>query len=525
MKNSFFNKENFYEIDTSPDKEKARLDAILKSVNEDPPYCILVASDLHLGPGREPVTEMYDATDNFLADEAFARWLNFYGKEAGRGALLVLNGDVFDFWRISKIPKDPDDISKWADYLENLGELEKSQKVGLLLSPSESRKRDRKKIINCKERMFGLKTNDFKSIWKLQVMMEGHVEVFQALFTWVCRGGRIVIVKGNHDLELHWPLVKKAIRIAIASNKARCDKKELNDRIAFSENKITIRNLHLEHGHEYHAFDAVDGHTILEKYSDEICLPLGAFISRYFVNKMERLSPFMDNMRPQSEALLTILRRHPLKVFGSVFRGWFFMWRVYKLKKILPVSALGILLLITVALPLVAVPLGFLLLFLDVFFDIEAIEWWICLCAAIPPFLAPYVLAAIFEIWRETLWFGRWLRKKEKRDRFLEKVGEKLRDNLNLDPNAKRHYAVMGHSHKQRVSLINTGPPELYYADSGTWTPLWPKDRPDLMGQILHSFLVFKFRYGEYRHRSKIWDDSAEHPRRAWMMVPPSDKH
>ena len=43
-----------------------------------PPARVLVASDLHLNVGLDPLTAMYDARENFLADEAFSRWLAYF---------------------------------------------------------------------------------------------------------------------------------------------------------------------------------------------------------------------------------------------------------------------------------------------------------------------------------------------------------------------------------------------------------------------------------------------------------------
>jgi len=43
----------------------------------------------------------------------------------------------------------------------------------------------------------------------------------------------------------------------------------------------------------------------------KICLPLGAFFVRYLFNKLEKIHPFADNMKPPSDFVGWVLKRHP----------------------------------------------------------------------------------------------------------------------------------------------------------------------------------------------------------------------
>src|SRR4051812_30624861 len=83
------------------------------------PRRLLVASDLHLGSGLDPVTGTWAATENFLADDAFAAWLHHYG-QGPQDTLLVLNGDILDWVRVSEVPGD-DDFEAWSACLCALG--------------------------------------------------------------------------------------------------------------------------------------------------------------------------------------------------------------------------------------------------------------------------------------------------------------------------------------------------------------------------------------------------------------------
>ena len=65
---------------------------------------IFVVSDLHLASGRN-CAGVYQGTENFFADDSFLRFINYANKiKKTEKALLVINGDVFDFLRITDFP-------------------------------------------------------------------------------------------------------------------------------------------------------------------------------------------------------------------------------------------------------------------------------------------------------------------------------------------------------------------------------------------------------------------------------------
>ena len=64
------------------------------------PDLVLVVSDLHLGDGQDPVTGRYSKRENFFADRAFSAFLEHHDpRSSSDTALLVINGDAFDFLR------------------------------------------------------------------------------------------------------------------------------------------------------------------------------------------------------------------------------------------------------------------------------------------------------------------------------------------------------------------------------------------------------------------------------------------
>jgi hypothetical protein len=130
----------------------------------------------------------YAGLENFFADAAFARFLEWaHLRAAGRSAFLVINGDFIDFLRIVKLPDDEGAFAEWSSTLAELG-----------ISRSAA---DLEASITRKERQFGRKTHDYKSVFNLSVAARGHEVLFDRLAVWMARGHQLVVSKGNHDLE------------------------------------------------------------------------------------------------------------------------------------------------------------------------------------------------------------------------------------------------------------------------------------------------------------------------------------
>ncbi|HET7153692.1 MAG TPA: hypothetical protein VFJ29_07980, partial [Candidatus Kapabacteria bacterium] len=122
---------------------------------------IYVISDLHIGAGQQK-NATYTGTENFYADDSLFRFLREADNaDKGGKSILVINGDFVDFLRIMPIPKTDEDFTEWAAILANIG-------------ISQNIIADLRKSISKKEVKFGLKTHDYKSVWKLHVAVKGH---------------------------------------------------------------------------------------------------------------------------------------------------------------------------------------------------------------------------------------------------------------------------------------------------------------------------------------------------------------
>jgi len=293
---------------------------------------IYVVSDLHIASGRNDVG-IYKGTENFFADDSFYRFLEFTGKKKGN-ALLIINGDIFDFLRVTDFPgkvkkvrpskkfkylfkgvflknHEPDEdtvkdeFEKWKDELV---------KVGINKTKDEL-----ENSISKKEEIYGLQTDDFKTIYKFMKIKHGHPEFFKALSEWLENGNKLLILKGNHDLEICRLAVRNYLRLTLAEeihnkNKNRNIEDILTGtilpQITFIDDSVEInKDFYVEHGHRYDKYCMVLGSQVL-KNSEQINIPFGSFFNRYLINRAELFYPFLDNVRPSGNLLPMLFKEN-----------------------------------------------------------------------------------------------------------------------------------------------------------------------------------------------------------------------
>ena len=119
---------------------------------------------------------------------------------------------------------------------------------------------------------------------------------------------RVIIVAGNHDADLLWPKVQLAIARAIQPRDP--------SRLLFPPGPIYEHGgVHVEHGH---AFDAANrfatGHAPFGRDRDGTCRLQSSwgevFVDQFYTD-VERRVPFIDNLYPQSAAILWAMRDNP----------------------------------------------------------------------------------------------------------------------------------------------------------------------------------------------------------------------
>jgi UDP-2,3-diacylglucosamine pyrophosphatase LpxH len=271
---------------------------------------IVVVSDLHMASGTKRDGN-YEGTENFFADEAFARFaanIRVGMRSRKRRGVLIINGDFVDLLRVVRIPGEREEFDAWKGILDSIGVRNAGTDAPFSTDELE-------RSIDPREAKFGLKTNDYKSVWKLGTVVEGHLPVFQALADWINEGHEIIITKGNHDLEWLWQPVRDYARLVIGQlmNDGFPDGANLLiGKMRFVDDALLINgHLYIEHGQRYDKWTRVIGPPKLGKLDDmELNIPMGSFMNRYLVNQIEETYPFFDNVRPQQDILPILMREH-----------------------------------------------------------------------------------------------------------------------------------------------------------------------------------------------------------------------
>lgn len=458
------------------------------------PRTMLIVSDLHLGQGRDRRTSRFNPRENFLTAEDFQRLLEYHAPAPDEQSLLVLNGDTFDFLRIVTTPRSLEDFRAWKDALQLLGISKTDQDLAV---PKH-------------ERTYGLRTQDYKCIWKLLCIEQGHPAFFGALRFWVREGGSLVIVKGNHDLELHWPLVHRHLRLIIGG-----DDSGAAQRIHFCDTGYRIANVYVEHGHRFERTTAVRGPAVLPN-GTEINYPPGSMVNRYLVNRLEGMEPFLDNIKPLSMLLRTLARKHPIELLRVAHHCAPILARALRrfwLRETFALAAFFAAFL----LPIItgATIIAYLLVPPFAHWIGTALPATARKIMSVGGLLAPYIGGIIHDLIRKR-------KPPAGEDDYAAGIYEVLQT---IAPAARyrRYYGVIGHTHVADIQYLPPiGNAEAWYLNTGTWIPNWREDRPDLMGHIIRSFVNFSFENGEYHHQSLEWTLQAEPEAPSVILEPPS---
>jgi UDP-2,3-diacylglucosamine pyrophosphatase LpxH len=279
-----------------------------------------VVSDLHLSAGWDPETGKTSRLEDFFRDEAFARFLRYHQevKEqprfGGRPWLLILNGDLFDFLQVVSLPEDGPPLMS-VKGMEHRGQL------------------------RANEQAYGLGTTAGESAWKLKQIARGHARFFAALGSFVAHGNQVAVVRGNHDVDLHWQEVQQCFVVETHRAYTRQRSRERTGpplTLAVCRERIHFApwfhheagRVYVEHGGQYdaanHFRDVLN--PVLPDDPQRIELPWGSLFVRYLFNKVEDVHPFADNVKPLTRYLTWAFRNDPIRAIEVLLgRGWVFL--------------------------------------------------------------------------------------------------------------------------------------------------------------------------------------------------------
>lgn len=473
-----------------------------------PPSTVIISSDLHLGEGLNPVDGRTVLTENFLQDGAFSRMIDHHiadvaarqaGDPAIGPALLVLNGDIIDFPRVTTVPQGPEALAQWRALLATLG----CHKTDRELRDSISRREVR----------FGLRTHDFKAAWKLDRVVRGHHVFFQALARWVSAGHHLLYIKGNHDVEIEHPLVRRAFRQAVVdAGSAQSDCGLTVDQagayVAFEMRGIELHNAWIEHGHQFEAMTRVSGPAFLDSRPGELNQPIGTFINRYLLNPIEHMRPFLNNIKPVEGVLWRLLKYHPVRALGAAFRASWFVPRALAMNRFR--QLLGVVMFLVFVIGGWAVGAGLLAALVGI-----ATGAWSPFGESSVRVLTIIALAALATpvavgVLRDLLTRFRGRRVSPYVADCVAAIPATVHDDV-----AQLVYVIVGHTHhqdSQRFEWEGAGRVPVLYLNTGTWIPIWSEDRPDLHGRSLRPFVRLTLNGARYTHEHLQWDDAAGRP-------------
>ena len=227
---------------------------------------LLILSDLHVGRDCKEITGFSDVRPDPKFDQAFIDLLDHYTKDEESSFRLVLGGDFVDFMEVVVVPG-------------STGAMRLSFEV------------------TDEEKEFGLGSEPERAIVKLERTLRYHPRFFDRLAAYVKNGGELVLVRGNHDVEMFWPKVQREFRrrlaeLAFANDKLDVD--ETIDRRSDFQGRIEILpwfyyekdRIYFEHGHQYDPYCSFDHwlHPVSPSNPRRIDTPISLFAMRYFVN-------------------------------------------------------------------------------------------------------------------------------------------------------------------------------------------------------------------------------------------------
>lgn len=250
-----------------------------------------IISDMHLTEA-EPERSEGDLwkrfkTRQYFYDDVLEDFLRHIVEMAnGEKVELILNGDVFDFDSVTHIPEDAPYRISW---------LEKKR---------------------------GLFPEEYKSSYKIRKILQQHDVFVEALSKFVKSGNTVVIVTGNHDLELHYPQVQKDI---LESLKLSEDEKK---QIRFCEwFYISNEDTLVEHGNQYDPYCVCQDpiNPLIQKFNRiELRIPFGNLATRYLINGMGFFNPNVDSNFIMSFAdYMKFFSRYLIRTQPFIMWTWF----------------------------------------------------------------------------------------------------------------------------------------------------------------------------------------------------------
>jgi UDP-2,3-diacylglucosamine pyrophosphatase LpxH len=252
---------------------------------------LIVVSDLHMGRGRNPETGRYHILETFFYDEDLRRFCQTACTDAtARGTFLrlIFNGDTFDLLR-----------------MEPEAELQ----------------------VTRREQKFGADRTPRVAALQVEQILAGHLLFIETFADILAGGHEIVMLPGNHDLEVQWEPVQAVIRQAVRRQLIARGHRELES----AELRLRFEpwfwhetgRVWVEHGCQYDpecAFRYPLRSGVMSELNDdgrilERDMPLGNFIQRYLYNGFGPITFIVPSTRANARYSRWMLLNEPRLFF------------------------------------------------------------------------------------------------------------------------------------------------------------------------------------------------------------------
>jgi UDP-2,3-diacylglucosamine pyrophosphatase LpxH len=191
----------------------------------DDGFNYLLMSDVHLGSDIIP----------HLRPWALTSWLKHAAEIDARLSAWL------DHYRVTRDRERPWRLIIAGDFLDLVG-VSISTPASLPTKP------------NSEEERHGLGSAVDHVVCKIEAIAHRHAAVFRALGRFVAAGNALVIVRGNHDIELHWRAAQRALVDAILAHEPARERARLRAQIEIRPWFFAVDGLlYVEHGHEFDA--------------------------------------------------------------------------------------------------------------------------------------------------------------------------------------------------------------------------------------------------------------------------------
>lgn len=234
---------------------------------------VVVISDIHVGDPKSL------NLDEFQSDALFENFLShIIPTQVGRPVTLVINGDFIDF------PQAKPELSYHS------------------LGPQ-----------------FG--AAEVQSLERFIAVRNGHPGVFSALRKFIEKENQVIILAGNHDIDLHWPSVYREFLEVLGGPQS--------PQLIFCDNGYLCESrIYIEHGNQYsmeNQFASWERPILASPDGPRIERPWGTFFMDSVYNDIEAAFPVFNKGTPIKDITklhpnLGLFRRSYTKIFPHYFR-------------------------------------------------------------------------------------------------------------------------------------------------------------------------------------------------------------